>query len=324
MTMKVDSEEQVLVHKEFTYINGVATEVFKCGPWTDLWKNKSAPKVLFLVIPGNPGLAGYYQTFIQCLYSGLNQKYPVWVVSQAGQCKLPNGMAMVEGKDINEPDDVFGIHGQVRHKLKFLQKNVPKDVKLVLIGTSVGCYIALEMMKHAPKLEVLRSVLLFPTIEHLAQSPNGKTATPLLCHLRYALYIPIYLMMCLPEAAKKFFVRLVLRAVKHLDESVFNTAVDMLNMNCVANAMYLGSDEMRAIKERDNANIRKHLKKLTFYYGATDAWCPVHFYEDMKTEFPDGDIRLCEKGLRHAFTLDSSKEVAEMVVDWVQDDLAKL
>jgi len=41
-------------------------------------------------------------------------------------------------------------------------------------------------------------------------------------------------------------------------------------------------------------------------------------------DFPDGDIRLCEKGLRHAFVLDASKEMAAMITDWLQDDLTKL
>lgn len=64
--------------------------------------------------------------------------------------------------------------------------------------------------------------------------------------------------------------------------------------------------------------------QLTFYYGAADAWCPVQYYEEMKADFPGGDIQLCEKGIWHAFVLESSKEVAEMVVEWLQDDLAKL
>uniref|UniRef100_A0A8D2Q2Z9 Lipid droplet-associated hydrolase n=1 Tax=Varanus komodoensis TaxID=61221 RepID=A0A8D2Q2Z9_VARKO len=302
---RTEPEEQVLVHKEFTYINGAVTQVLKCGPWKDLWKNERAPKVLFLVIPGNPGIVGYYQTFIQTLYFGLNQKYPVWVVSHAGHCKLPSGMEMAE--DFQDRNDVFGLH-----------------VKLVLIGHSVGCYIILEIMKYAPGLEVLRSVLLFPTIEHIAQSPNGKMMTPLLCQLRYVLYVPVYLMTFLPARVKNYLVHLALRGHKHVDETVLITAVDMINMDCIANVMYLGSEEMRMITERNSAIIRQHLKKLTFYYGTGDRWCPVQFYEEMKMEFPDGDIRLCEKGIPHAFVSTFPKEVAEMVIDWVQDDLARL
>lgn len=53
--------------------------------------------VCFVFLAGNPGLAGYYRTFIQALYCGLNQQYPVWVVSHAGHCKPPSGMEMIEG-----------------------------------------------------------------------------------------------------------------------------------------------------------------------------------------------------------------------------------
>lgn len=50
--MKGTAEEQVPLCEEFAYIYGAATQVLKCGPWKDLWKNESAPKLLFLVIPG--------------------------------------------------------------------------------------------------------------------------------------------------------------------------------------------------------------------------------------------------------------------------------
>jgi len=74
----------------------------------------------------------------------------------------------------------------------------------------------------------------------------------------------------------------------------------------------------------DNKNfpsqvIEQNLKKLIFYYGATDHWTPVTYYEDMKEKFPDGEIYLCERRLKHAFVLESSEEVAEMVAPWIQE-----
>nr|XP_056712737.1 lipid droplet-associated hydrolase [Euleptes europaea] len=317
-------EEQSPVHEEFASFGGAATQVLKCGPWKNLWGNANVPRLLFLVIPGNPGFAGYYRTFIQALYVGLNRQYPVWVVSHAGHCKVPHDLEIVEEADVKELDDIFGLRGQVEHKLNFLRKKVPQNMKLVLIGHSIGCYVALEMMKQAPELEVLRCMMLFPTIERMAQSPQGKLMTPLLCQLRYVLYMPIYLVTLLPEIVKSSLVRLVLRALKFHDESTIVASVDLINMNCVANVMYLASQEMRKVVERDSTTIRQHLKKLTFYYGATDQWCPVQYYEEMKMEFPDGDIRLCEKGIRHAFVLEASEEVAAMITEWLQDDLVGL
>uniref|UniRef100_A0A452IPT0 Lipid droplet-associated serine hydrolase n=1 Tax=Gopherus agassizii TaxID=38772 RepID=A0A452IPT0_9SAUR len=83
----------VPLYEEFIYCCGAATQVLKCGPWKDLLESesKTLPRLLFLIIPGNPGLAGYYRTFIRALYHGLNRRYPVWIVSHAGHCKPPNG-----------------------------------------------------------------------------------------------------------------------------------------------------------------------------------------------------------------------------------------
>ncbi|XP_043366122.1 lipid droplet-associated hydrolase isoform X3 [Dermochelys coriacea] len=272
----------------------------------------------------NPGLAGYYRTFIRALYRGLNGQYPVWVVSHAGHCKPPSGMGMTEDTDIKELEDVFGLHGQIEHKLDFLRKNVPKDMKLVLIGHSIGCYITLEMMKRASELQVLRSVLLFPTIERMAQSPQGKLLTPVLCKLRYILYMPVCLLSFLPERVKTSMVRFVLRGLKCPDEASIVTSLNLFSVDCVANVLYMASQEMMKVVERDSTTIKQNLKKLIFYYGVADNWCPQQYFEEIKMDFPDGDIRLCEKGIRHAFVLDASREMAAMITDWVQDILTRL
>lgn len=53
-----------------------------------------------------------------------------------------------------EAEDVFGLNGQIEHKLSFLLEHVPRDTHLILIGHSIGCYIILEMMKRDPELKV--------------------------------------------------------------------------------------------------------------------------------------------------------------------------
>ncbi|XP_053317042.1 lipid droplet-associated hydrolase [Spea bombifrons] len=321
-------DDHIPEHEEFVYCGGAATQVLKFGPWIDLQKTKGEvpPKLLFFIVPGNPGIVGYYRTFMQWLYRGLNQKYPVWAVSHAGHCAPPKGMDMIDDRDEDQNEDIFGLNGQIEHKLCFLRKNVPPDTKLVLIGHSIGCYIILEMMKRALNLQVLRAVLLFPTIERMAQSPQGKIMTPLLCSLRYIVYMPLYLLSFLPESLKASVVKFILRGVKSVDESSVTASLSLFRVDCAANAMYMGSQEMVKVVERDNRTIKENLSKLFFYYGATDNWCPVQYYEDMKKEFPEGSILLCEKGIRHAFVLDSSKDVASMITHWLkgQSDLGTI
>uniref|UniRef100_A0A8C4DQM4 Lipid droplet-associated hydrolase n=1 Tax=Dicentrarchus labrax TaxID=13489 RepID=A0A8C4DQM4_DICLA len=202
--------------------------------------------------------------------------------------------------------DVFGLNGQIEHKLAFLSKHVPRETSLVLVGHSIGCYIILDMMKRNPELKILKAIMLFPTIEHMAQTPQGKVMTPLLCHMRYVAYLPLFLLSLLPEGLKASLIKLV------------NSVILFL---FVANAMYMGGQEMKKVLERDNVTINKNLGKLIFYYGATDHWCPVQYYQDIRRDFPHGDVRLCENGFRHAFVLDSGRDVAKMVVEWISGDL---
>ena len=58
------------------------------------------------------------------------------------------------GASFVEEADIFGINGQIVHKLAFLKKYVPKETRLVLLGHSIGCYIILDMMKRNPELQV--------------------------------------------------------------------------------------------------------------------------------------------------------------------------
>uniref|UniRef100_A0A3P9HEQ8 Lipid droplet-associated hydrolase n=1 Tax=Oryzias latipes TaxID=8090 RepID=A0A3P9HEQ8_ORYLA len=201
-------------------------------------------------------------------------------------------------------DDVFGLNGQIEHKLAFIREHIPKGSSLVLVGHSIGCYIILEMMKRNPELKVLKAVMLFPTIERMAESPQGRRMTPLLCQMRYLAYLPVFLLSLLPDILKAALIKLV-----------FSTLLESVFFFFLANSMYLGGQEMRMVLERDNTTIEKNLDKLIFYYGATDHWCPVKYFYDIRRDFPHGDFRLCEKGFRHAFVLDVGREVANMVAN---------
>ncbi|XP_077477370.1 lipid droplet-associated hydrolase [Stigmatopora argus] len=310
-------ESRDATRTDFIYCYGGITEVLKCGP-SHL---NAEHKVLVLIIPGNPGVAGFYRTFIQTLYAQFDRQYPVWVVSHVGHCTPPPSMDLLEDASSTGDLDPFGLNGQIEHKLAFLTKYVPKKTSLVLIGHSIGCYIILEIMRRNPHLKILKAVMLFPTIERMAATPQGKAVTPALCHLRYVAYLSIFLISLLPETVKSRLVKLVLGRVGRLDGAVVQATLGLLSGDSAANAVYMGGQEMRKVLERDNTTIEKNLEKLLFYYGATDHWCPVQYYHEIKKDFPTGDFRLCENGFRHAFVLDAGKEVAEMVAEWIQTQL---
>ncbi|XP_005662769.1 lipid droplet-associated hydrolase isoform X1 [Sus scrofa] len=327
--MDSDIKEEIPVHEEFILCCGVETQVLKCGPWTDLINDQSAnrPKLLIFIITGNPGFSAFYAPFAKALYSSTKGQFPVWVISHAGHAMAPKGKKILTTSDdpnAQEIKDIYGLRGQVEHKLAFLRTHVPKEMKLVVIGHSIGCYISLQILKHGPELPIIRCFLLFPTIERMSESPNGKITTPLVCWFRYALYIPVYLLLKpWPVNIKSLMVRMCLRMMNLQSPSEFSL-LNMLEPSCLVNVAYLASQEMMEVVKRDNETIKEHLSKLTFYYGTKDAWCPKEYYEDMKRDFPEGDIRLCEKMMPHAFVLHFHREMAAMVAAWLKDDLSKV
>ncbi|XP_070235274.1 lipid droplet-associated hydrolase isoform X2 [Bos mutus] len=155
----MDSEikEEIPVHEEFILCCGVETQVLKCGPWTDLINNQSGtrPKLLIFIIPGNPGFSAMYVPFAKALYSATKRRFPVWIISHAGHALAPRGKKILkssEDPNAEEIKDIYGVRGQVEHKLAFLRTQVPKEMKLVVIGHSIGSYFSLEILKHAPEL----------------------------------------------------------------------------------------------------------------------------------------------------------------------------
>ncbi|XP_052399700.1 lipid droplet-associated hydrolase-like [Carassius gibelio] len=182
--------------------------------------------------PGNPGVVGFYKTYMWTLYQTFIQRYPVWAVSHAGHCMPPDTYDMIEDASVTEKEDVFGLNGQIEHKLAFLRKHVPRDMNLLLIGHSIGCYIILEMLKRDPELKVVKAVMLFPTIERMACSPQGKVMTPVLCRLRYVFYLPIFLLSLLPERLKVSIVNLALRNIYAVDTSIIPATVSLINVDC--------------------------------------------------------------------------------------------
>jgi hypothetical protein len=169
------------------------------------------------MIPGNPGLIGYYEPFMKALRQLLDER------EARGDCRYAfhiYGRNLLGFDDVDhepafgtttaagtetEPfsleDQILGLCDHVPHVSTSGPENGTPFDEVILIGHSVGAYIALEVFNrhhHArhqhhqhhqqapttpptpplpPNLATtpLKSaILLFPTISHIAQSPSGR------------------------------------------------------------------------------------------------------------------------------------------------------
>lgn len=144
-----------------------------------------AQDFLIFMITGNPGLISFYEPFLFTLQYLLSSssahhspRFHIYGHSLAG-------FGQTEG----ESGEV-GLKAQIEYMEELLFKQVRRcatnqndsPLKVILMGHSVGAYILLELIsRHQESVEtkdkedfdLIGGILLFPTITHLAQSPQG-------------------------------------------------------------------------------------------------------------------------------------------------------
>jgi len=271
-------------------------------------------EISFVIIPGNPGCIEFYEKFSRTLMkqTGLC----VRGVSHTGHVKSPAGL---QHPQLTE----CGLQTQIEHKLMYLREIAFKNAaRIILIGHSIGSYMILQMLDCLSEEEanrVIKAILLFPTIERMSLTPNGKQLTPLLTKARWLTTFAAFTVSSLPS---KLADSLISFFVKTSDEQVLKAVKRNLCDVDVANSCsFTGLEEMLKVKSRDSDLIERHLHQLIFYYGSRDRWCPEEFYQNMIEDFGDNiqsSIIQCPKGLDHAFVLNQSDDVALMVADVIK------
>lgn len=209
------------------------------------------------------------------------------------------------------------MEGQIKHKEWFIQHYIPEHVKLILIGHSVGAYIVLELLKRVQNYEIMKTILLFPTIERMALSPKGTVVTPILRYLRWLAVPPMLLLSFVPEQVQEQVIRWYFKG-RDIHESAVKATVHLCDKVVAQNLLYMANDEMQKVTTPDIENIQRNLHRVMFYYGIDDHWCPVSFYQDMKELFPKGDIFLCDEGFEHAFVLEHGPPMARKLAKYLE------
>ncbi|KAG0724987.1 Lipid droplet-associated hydrolase [Chionoecetes opilio] len=273
---------------------------------------QEAPENLVLFIPGNPGVASYYTSTMQSLYTLLGGTHAVWTVSHAGHClALPS---LWPGRQ-----HVYDLEQQVWHKIAFIEYHVPRGTKLTLVGHSIGCHIILRLLnhfQHRPNVTISRTFMLFPTIERMKETPNGRKLWPVLCYLRWLVVLLAWAVSLLPGKLKDAVLEW------HFGADVAPCCVgatrELLHARVVQNMLWMAHSELLQVVQLDVETVERHKNKIMLYYGASDGWCPQTYLEDMRTRVDGVQAVLCEDGSEHAFVLRHSRQTAEKLARWIK------
>ncbi|XP_076064350.1 lipid droplet associated hydrolase sturkopf [Oratosquilla oratoria] len=307
---RMPAKSQVLHH--LTNVRGVLTEVL-------IVRSHEESRNIVFIIPGNPGLPEYYETFAKNLHSQLQGSHQVWVISHAGHT------AMSHSSVIPGNGEVFGYMDQVQHKLDFINDYVPSCARIIFVGHSIGCKIILDILSRlktkiqdTSRIEIDKSFMLFPTVERMKESPNGEKLWPVLALFRWFIILLGFFASVLPQFLKVWLVSLYFWR-KDVPECCKNATLDLLRPSVIRNVLFMAYQELCIVQQLDIELINQHLCNIHWYYGFNDDWCPRSYYYDLVRSLPDIRADLCSEGIEHAFVLQSSALMAQKLANWIKN-----
>jgi pimeloyl-ACP methyl ester carboxylesterase len=323
----------------------------------DSFSASQRDRLVLLFIPGNPGVIEFYREYLQCLFALISQheaNLEIIAVQHAGHGTVPSttefdhiisteyqsDKELFVRRNGMKGDSLFGYgHGcytlkeQVDHKCALIDEVLcTEGTRLVLIGHSVGAYMAVECMKRFEE-DIEFFLGLFPTIENIGKSTKAQEMRLLLNP--YGKELIKLLSMPLQYVKKDYLVALAKVIAGMTDEEADITIKELIlsGPKTVENCVGLGIDEMNKINDLDLHFYDRNIHKMVLYYGKGDKWTEPsdNYYEKMIERFPhvagydDGEISCeeeeeyereviglkrqiieCKKGIGHAFVLSNS------------------
>ncbi|KAL6425525.1 hypothetical protein ACFW04_009585 [Cataglyphis niger] len=301
--------------------NQVQTQVITEGRWIEEDSLPQSSKHIVLVIPGNPGVPQFYEEFIKTLYSRLTLDTPVWIIGHAGHVQPPDNLEIAMPGD-EKWAECYSLNAQIQHKVEFIKKYIPEDAQLYLIGHSIGAWFVLNLLKNNDiNGRIKKCYMLFPTVEYMADSPNGILFCNCISRIAPVLIFLSWIFTAMfPVSLQSLMIRIFgifwgipARSVKAVQE--------MLNPKVLGRIINLGREEMKYVKEADDKTISKYNDKLWFYYGANDGWTPRKYYKNMISKHPNLNVQLCQRGFQHSFVLKNDVEMGHIVGDLINEEL---
>lgn len=269
-------------------------------------------------MPGNPGIIGYYKIFLEKLHSFLN--IPIWAVSYAGHAVPPPGVKPGL-PSLRENPQLYDLQGQIDHKIDFIKQYVPENVNVTIVAHSIGAKMTIEALKDSVvRRKIKKAYLLFPALERLSETPNANAMW--VKYPNIVLTISVFLAWVfsfLPMVIRECVISFILNTLGISSCHVAPT-LQYGNPVVLKNVVFLALDKMKKVRELDDKALKEFSDILFLYYGAKDEWVPLTYYKEMTANHPEVQCMVCENGLEHAFSLNTSDKMADILTGIINQD----
>lgn len=214
-------------------------------------------------------------------------------------------------------NDLYNLNGQVKHKLEFIRKYIPKNVKIHLVSHSIGAKISLEILKDELGEQVKQCYMLFPTIEKMVDSSNGFWFYKIFNRIFFILQFFYYAFHWLPLTVRTILIYVYCLCAGY-PEFFLGTILKASTPAVLDKVWFMAKDEMEMVREIDAETIKTNLHRVKFYYGTTDGWVPTDYYHELTKRFPGIDAELCSQKINHGFVVSHGPRMGRMVSQWIK------
>ena len=280
-----------------------------------LWRENCCPKRKAIVFfPGNPGCPGFYLGLAREItrtcghYAG-----HVYIVGHTGH----------GGKGYAEPL-VFDDKEQVEHKRQLLEEHFHAHHSVFFLGHSFGAWTVIQLLRTniGGIVNVGGSVLLWPTVMNLRESPDGVVLSPLLGSRLVRAVVRAFVLLLRAVTPRKVLLRLFQVLRPDLARAITD---ELLVVGTTENALWLGHKEMENIRDLDVATFREHASTIAIVSSLNDRFSPPAYFEEMKDKLGSHlhmHLFAKESALRHRAPTDNAEPIRNEVVKAVAAALA--
>jgi hypothetical protein len=285
---------------------------------------------------GNPGLVEYYPPFLRSLQSLIPKSYALLSMGHVGH-----------SLSLSFQTEALTLDQQVSVKFDFLEKLRGEldtwaleeesaggaGTMVGLMGHSVGAEMAVRTMRllestedKTPSTRITAAFLLFPTLAHIARTPNGHRLAPLF-HSPLLELAPLLLTLLKPLFLLLNLLHYLIPSLATSSSSIYApnpTTLQFLETPIVvSHVLRLARSEMESIKEPDldwyARNGQAGNGRVFSYWGADDGWVgkegdavkeALRGEQEEKSD-EEGVTRLieCKDNIPHAFCLGESSSL---------------
>lgn len=329
-------------------------------------KKAAARTYIIYFITGNPGLIEYYRNFLVHLYGVLTRdtasnrdvEFQVYGRSLSGF-----EMSSSEIKTLKwRKSPPYGLQDQIRHSeedvtdlVEEVRDQGGRDVRVILIGHSVGSYISLEILRRLRahglagedfETRITGAIGLFPTVVDIARSESGIKAAPYLKNSNFAAFVSAlagFLTLFLPIS---FIAMLIKSFLGFPDDAAHTTASFVKSPHGIQQALHMARDEMFQIDTdiwdddvwgaaAPSKSEHPHPRPiLRFLFARKDHWVADGTRDQLIRARGRGSVEVGEEwkpimeidereDWPHGFCLNHSVPVAEKVAGYVRDIIAQ-